>query len=155
MKKNVIILSFILLFIILICIVGIQVNSKMNNGIKQQNRQYEQYLNSEIYGTDVVTLINKATSNNETNDVAKDQKGFYINNEKNSIMIELIMITNEEKEETTTYKMETISKVGITEFIKNFNTTKFKCTNKTYHKETGQIAYIELTQQSNWIYFVN
>ena len=50
-------------------------------------------------------------------------------------------------ETETTYKMETISKVGITEFLKNFNTTKFKCTNKEYHKETEKISYIQITQQ--------
>lgn len=115
--------------------------------MKRQNTTYEQYLDSEIYGTDVVTLINMAISDNETNQIEKNQKDFYINNNKNSINIDVILITDEEKQETTTYKMEAISKVGITEFIKNFNTTKFKCTNKEYHEETGKISYIELSQQ--------
>lgn len=147
MKKNIIIISLILLVVIIICIVGINVNSKTNIAIKQANKQYEDYLNNEIYGTDVVTLINKAINNNESNNVAKDEKGFYINNNQNSIQIDLVMITNEEKQETTTYKMEAISKVGITEFIKNFNTAKFKCTKKEYHTATGKIAYIEISQQ--------
>lgn len=76
-----------------------------------------------------------------------DEKGFYINNNQNSIQIDLVMITDEEKATTTTYKMEAISEVGITEFIKNFNITEFKCTKKEYHTQTGQISYIELTQQ--------
>ena len=104
-------------------------------------------MNNEIYGTDVVTLINKAINNNESNNVAKDEKGFYINNNQNSIQIDLVMITDEEEKETKTYKMEAISKVGITEFIKNFNTAKFKCTKKEYHKDTGKISYIEISQQ--------
>ena len=86
MKKNVIIISVILLIIIVICIAGINVMSKINKGIKQQNNQYEQYLNSEIYGTDVITVINKAISNNESYNVNKDEKGLYINNNQNSIM---------------------------------------------------------------------
>lgn len=147
MKKNIVIISLILLIIIIICFVGITINSKTNRAIKQQNKEYEQYLNSEIYGTDVVTLINKAISCNENNNVQKDEKENYINNSQNSIQIDLVMITDEEKEETTTYKMEAISKVGITEFIKNFNTAKFKCTKKEYHAETGKIAYIEISQQ--------
>ena len=57
------------------------------------------------------------------------------------------MITNEEKNKTTTYRMETISKVGIDEFIANFNTAEFKITKMEYHKETGKIKYIEITQQ--------
>ena len=148
MKKNVIIISLILFTIIIICYIGINVNLKMNKGIKQQNREYEQYLENEIYGTDVVTLINKAINENESNNIPKDEKGFYINNNQNSITIELVMITDQEKQETTTYKMEAISKVGIKEFIKNFNTEKFKITKIEYHKETGHIAHIEIAQNN-------
>ena len=147
MKKNIIIISLILLIVIIICIVGINVNSKTNIAIMQANKQYEDFLNNAIYGTDVVTLINKAINNNESNNVEKNEKGFYINNNQNSIQIDLVMITNEEKQETNIYKMEAISKVGIKEFIKNFNTAKFKCTNKQYHTETGKIAHIEISQQ--------
>lgn len=147
MRKSVIIISLILLIIIVICVVGINVMSKTNKGIRHQNSQYEQYLNSEIYGTDVITLINKAISNNESYNVNKDKKGLYINNNQNSIQIDLVMITDEETKETTIYKMEAISKVGITEFIRNFNTAKFKCTKKEYHKDTGKISYIEISQQ--------
>lgn len=147
MKKNVIIISLILLMIIIVCIVMINLNSKVSNLTKKQNQEYEEYLEGTIYGTDVITLINKVSSNNELNNVEVDEKGFYINNNQNSIQIDLVMITDEEKATTTTYKMEAISEVGITEFIKNFNITEFKCTKKEYHTQTGQISYIELTQQ--------
>lgn len=147
MKKSIIIISTFLLVTIVVCIVGININAKNNNVARQQNKQFEDYLSNEIYGTDVVTLINKAINNNENNNVLKDEKGLYINNNQNSIQIDLVMITNEEKQETTIYKMEAISKVGITEFIKNFNTAKFKCTKKEYHTATGKIAHIELSQQ--------
>ena len=147
MKKNVIIISLILIVIIAICVVGINANSKTSKAIKQQNSEYEKYLTSEIYGTDVITLINKAISSNENNNVQKDEKENYVNNNQNSIQIDLIMITDEEKKETATYKMEAISKVGIAEFIKNFNTAKFKCTKTEYHEQTGKIAYMEISQQ--------
>ena len=147
MKKYIIIISLILMIIITICIVGINAKLRVKRANIQANSDYEQYLENEIYGTDVVTLINKAITNNEKNQVKKDEKGFYINNNQNSIKIDLVMITDEEKEETKVYKMEVISKVGITEFIKNFNTAKFKCTKIEYHKATGKIAYIELAQQ--------
>lgn len=148
MKKNVVIISLILLVIIIVCITMIIINSKTSRVVLNQNAEYEQYLEDTFYGTDVVTLINKAISSNETNNVIKDEKGFYITNNQNSIKIDLVMITDAEKEETTTYKMESIAKVGITEFIKNFNITEFKCTKKEYHSETGKIAYLEITQQS-------
>lgn len=149
MKKNIIIISLILVLIILISIIGIKVNAKTSKVIKKQNSEYEQYLNNEIYGTDVITLINKAVNNNEANKVTKDEKGFYIDNNQNSIKIDIVMITDEEKLETTVYKMEAISKVGIKEFIKNFNTAKFKCTKTEYHKETGKIKYIQIEQQGS------
>ena len=147
MKKNLIIISIALIVVIIICFVGIKVNSRTSNLIKRKNINYEQYVDCDIYGTDVVTLINMAISDNEENKIEKDEKGFYINNNKNSINIDIILITDEEKQETTTYRMETISKVGITEFIKNFNTTRFKCTNIKHHSQTGKISYIEITQQ--------
>ena len=147
MKKNVIIIALILLIIIIICIIGIKINSKTKELIVFKNKEYEQYLKNEIYGTDVITLINKAISNNETNNVIKDEKGFYTNNNQNSITIDLVMITDEEKKETASYKMETISKLGISDFIKNFNTAKFKCTDIQYHVQTKRIKYIELSQQ--------
>lgn len=148
MKKNILIISLVLLVIIIVCIAGIKLNSKANRIIKSQNKEYEEYLKDDIYGTDVITLINKAISNNKSNNISKDEKGYYIENNTNSIKINIIMITNEEKEKKATYSMELIDKVGITEFIKNFNTAKFKCTNIEYHKETGKIKYIEITQQT-------
>lgn len=147
MKKFLIILSLILIIIIIVCFVGIKLNLNISNRIMQKNKEYEKYLSSNIYGTDVVSLINKAMNSNEENNVEKDEKGFYIDNKNNSIIINLVMITDEEKKETATYRMEAISKVGITEFIKNFNTEEFKCTKILYHKETGRISHIELSQQ--------
>lgn len=147
MKKTILFISIILLIIIIICTIKISENTKKIQSIKKENAQYEQYAKKEIYGTDVMTLINKAVNQNEKNNVPKDEKENYNQNNKNSIIIEIVMITNEEKQETSTYRMETINKVGITEFISNFNTAKFKITKIDYHNQTGKIKYIEITQQ--------
>lgn len=146
MKKNVLIVCSILLIIIIVCVTFISMNSKKLAVVKQENKEYEQYQKQEIYGTEVITLINKAIDHNQKNNVQTDETGKYIDNETNSIIIDVIMITNEEKNTTTTYRMETINKVGIGEFIANFNTAKFKITNIQYHKQTGKIKYIEITQ---------
>lgn len=147
MKKNVLIVCSILLIIIIICVTFISMNSKKLAVVKQENKEYEQYQKQEIYGTEVITLINKAIDHNQKNNVQTDETGKYIDNKTNSIIIEVIMITNEEKNQITTYRMETINKVGIGEFIANFNTAKFKITNIQYHKQTGKIKYIEITQK--------
>lgn len=148
MKKKWMLIIFILLIIIISGCIGLQLNSKSKRKILQENRQYEQYLENEIYGTEVVTLINKAMNSNETNHIEKDEKGMYLDNHQTSILINLVMITNEDTGETTTYRMEAIAKVGVAEFIKNFNTAKFQCTQKRYHMETGKMAYIEIRQKT-------
>lgn len=147
MKKNIVIISLILLIIIIICFIGIWNNSKRLLMQKQENKEYEQYLNKEIYGTDVATILNKAMNSNKQNSL-EQKDGKYIENDTNSIIVELVMITNEEKEKTKKYRMETIDKVGISEFIKNFNTAKFKITKLEYHEQTRKIKYIEISQQN-------
>ena len=147
MKKNIVIISLILLIIIIICFIGIWNNYKRLLMQKQENKEYEQYLNKEIYGTDVATILNKAMNSNKQNSL-EQKDGKYIENDTNSIIVELVMITNEEKEKTKKYRMETIDKVGISEFIKNFNTAKFKIAKLEYHEQTRKIKYIEISQQN-------
>ena len=134
--------SFLLilaLFFIIICIVSLNLINIQNEKkeIARKNKKYEKYLNKEIIGTDIATLISKVTDSNERNGVLKDEKGNYINNEKNSIKIDLKMITINK-----TFPMETIYNNQIINFVQNFNTIKFKCTNIEYHKNTGLVSKI-------------
>ena len=147
MKKSIVIILVIILLLVIVSTIGISTKTRKLSAIKQENKQYEQYSKEEIYGTDVMTLINKAINQNDKNNVSKDEKDNYIDNNQNSITIDIIMITDEEKQETTIYKMETINKVGISEFIANFNTAKFKITKINYHNQTGRIKHIQITQQ--------
>lgn len=149
MRNNFIFIISILLIFITIIFIGTISNSKKKIVLNQANNEFEYYINKELYGTDVITLINKAINNNEKNNIPKDENQNYISNEENSINIDLIMITNEEMEKTKTYKMEKINRVGISEFIKNFNTAKFKITQTQYHRKTGKIKYIQISQQNS------
>ena len=147
MKKIVIIVTLMLLVLVIV-VVGINAKIKTEKVKKIQNEPYEVYLNGEIYGTDVITLINKAMNSNKSNLVSKDTRGYYINNDTNSILIDIEFITNSEENKTTVYKMEQISKLGTEEFIRNFNEAKFICSEKKYHLDTGKISYIKLTHVS-------
>lgn len=147
LKKSIFILVTILLIAVVISATFISINNKQRFMNRQQNKEYEKYLNKEIYGTDVITIINRATDSNQKNNVATNEKGNYISDGQNSILIDIVLITNEDKRETKSYKMENISKVGISKFITNFNTAKFRITKMDYHKETGKISNIEMTQQ--------
>ena len=119
MKKFII---FFAVSIIIICIISyIFINYKANyNVAKISNLEFENYLNKELYGTDVSTLINRAVDNNEKNSVQKNNKGIYLNNDKNSINIEIKM-----KDDDSTYKMEMFYKNGIQNFIKYYGNIKF------------------------------
>ena len=128
------ILALIFIVICLVCYNLIDIQSQ-NKELKEENYKYEQYLNKEILGTELATLISKVVDQNEKNGVQKDQKEYYIDNNQNSIRIDLKMTTIDK-----TYPMEEIYNNKITNFVQNFNTIKFKCTNIEYHKKTGKIS---------------
>ena len=133
---------FIVMMIILFCIIlGIGfIYSNYTIQVKQakeENKQYEYYLGKRVYGSVVATLINKAVDNNEKNQVQKDSKGNYINNEENSIQIDLDIV-----EVKKTYPMESIYQAQIKEFMKNFGDIQFECKKIEYHEKTGKIKYM-------------
>ena len=128
------ILAVIFIVICIVCYNLINIQSQ-NEVIKKENYTYEKYLNKEILGTELATLISKVVDQNEKNNILKDEKGHYIQNNQNSIKIDLKMTTIDK-----TYPMEEIYNNKIVNFVQNFNTIKFKCTNIEYHKETGKIS---------------
>ncbi len=141
MKKTlaiIIIIFLIVTFSVINFVLNIQTESRQ---IKKENMEYEYYLNKEIYGTDVATIINKAIENNKKNNVSLDENNFYIENKENSIKIELKMISIDK-----TYQMESIYNNDVTTFVKYFNLIKFKCSNIEYHKKTGKVSKIIFEQ---------
>ena len=80
MKKTFLILLLILLFIIFSVIGLIFEKQNEQKRVSKQNKQYEDYLNKEVKGTDIATLINKIIDQNEKNNIQKDEKGYYIDN---------------------------------------------------------------------------
>lgn len=141
MKKQIIIIFVIMLTITFITISYITRYPKENIEIKKHNNWYESYLDKEIYGTEVVTIINKAIEENKKNKIQQDEKKLYISNNKNSVKIELKMITIKK-----TYQMETIYNNDINNFIKHFNLIIFKCSEIQYHKKTGKISKMVFEQ---------
>lgn len=131
------ILIILLIFFIVICLVSgfiINIQSEKKQ-IIQENRQYETFLDKEVLGTDLATLISKVIDQNEKNNIQKDEKGYYLENNQNSIKIDLKMTTIDK-----TYPMEQIYNNEIARFVQNFNFIKFKCTNIEYHEKTGRVS---------------
>lgn len=143
MKKTLfIIITIIILLLILVCMYISNSNKKLQL-IKQVNQEYDVYSNKVVIGTDVTTIINKAIDSNEKNEIPKNEKGIYIENDTNSVRIELIMLA---EEGPRTFGMEAIQKAGITGFVKNFNLINFKCSNIEYHEKTKYIKKIVFEQ---------
>ena len=137
MKKGLVII--ILIFIVIMCLLASLLlnNTYTYNEIKQANSEYEQYLDQELTGINVATIINKVMDANKKNKVPKNESGFYIDNQTDSIKIEIKMITVEK-----TIEMESIYNKDMTEFVQHFSKITFKCSNIEYHKNTGRISKI-------------
>ena len=140
MKK---IIIFFAVIVIIICGISyLYLNYKAEyNMSKKANLEFEKYLNEEVYGTDLATIINRAIDSNKKNEVEINNKGIYLNNDTNSISME-IKITNND----TIYQMETFYNKGIQNFINNFGDIKFKCVDIKYHKSTNKVKYLLFEQ---------
>ena len=137
MKK--IIICILSIFLIIICIVVYGVYQKNENTaqIGVDNKTYESYENKEVLGTDIISIINKATDSNKKNDIKIGEDGNYIDNGKNSIRIEIKFL---ELEKVIT--MERINNVGIEKFWSNYGALSFKCTKIEYHEKTHRVKYM-------------
>lgn len=121
--KNTIIIFAIIFIIIISSVYGIYLEyQSKKRQVAQYNQEYETYLGKTMLGTEVVTVMNKAIDQNERNKILKDEKGYYADNNENSIKVYLKMVTIEK-----TYPMEEFYKNDMKTFVKNFNLIEFKC----------------------------
>ena len=135
--------------IFLLIIIGIvstisylYLNSINNQRIAQkENIKFEIYKDEEITGAEVTTLINKAINSNQQNEVEKDKKGRYIDNETNSINIDIKFIDDD-----VTYNIEKIYNNGMDKFLTYYRDIKFKCVDVQYHDKTQKIKYMLFEQ---------
>ncbi len=135
--------------IFLIIIIGIVSTVSylyLNNINKQriaqkENIKFEIYKEQEVTGAELTTLINKAIDTNEQNEVKKDNKGRYLDNEVNSINIDIKFIDDD-----VTYNIEKIFNNGMDKFMNYYRDIKFKCVDVQYHSKTQKIKYMLLEQ---------
>lgn len=140
MKK--VAIFFIIIILIICAIFSMYISYKANYNIsKKSNLSFEKYLNEEVYGSELATVINRAIDRNEKNEVEKNNKGIYQNNDTNSINIEIKMLDDD-----TIYQMETFYRGGIQNFINYYSNIKFKCVDIEYHSSTNQVKYMLFEQ---------
>ena len=150
MKKT--ITAILLIIVIIVIIITMQIRNIAQN--KQEalsfNSEYEKYKDKDLYGIDIVTVINKAIDNNTKYNIVKDEKGRYIEDEENSIKVELNLIASVDEKtgekNIVTHPMERLMEVGLDGFITNFNLTTFKVNKIEYHKKTGRVSKIVFEQ---------
>lgn len=140
MKK---IFMFLIIVLFIICSISyLYLNYKANYNIaRRTNMEYQKYLNQEIDGTEVATIINKVINSNEKNYIQKDKKNSYIENNEDSIKAEIKMLDTD-----SIYTFEQIYNKGIENFMSFYREIKFKCTNIQYHKSTNKVKYMLFEQ---------
>lgn len=140
MKKIAIFLAIIIIIICGISYLYLNYKAEYNTS-KKANMEFERYLNEEVYGADLATIINRAIDNNQKNEVERNNKGIYLDNNQNSINMEIKMIDDD-----SIYQMETIYNGGIQNFINYYNKIKFKCVEIKYHNSTNKVKYMLFEQ---------
>lgn len=140
MKK---IAMFLLIIIGIVSTISyLYLNSISNQRIAQkENIKFEIYKDEEITGAEVTTLINKSINSNQQNEIEKDKKGRYIDNETNSINIDIKFIDDD-----VTYNIEKIYNNGMDKFLTYYRDIKFKCVDVQYHDKTQKIKYMLFEQ---------
>lgn len=143
MKK--IIIFIVCIIIVLLSIFG---NKYINyreeqSKIKKENLEYEAYLDKEITGRELTTMINRAVNNNEKNSVKKDENGLYIDNDINSVKIEIKITDND-----TTYQMETLYNRGMETFIQYYGDISFYCA-KIEYNSNKRVSYVVFEQKTS------
>lgn len=133
---------FLTIIVIIVGISYMYMNYKANYYINQkENYQFSSYYNKELKGNEIATLINKAYDNNSSNNVAKDKKGKFVDNDNNSIKMDIKMLDTDK-----TYDMETLNSGGMDKFVQYYGQITFKCTKIDYHSSTGKVKYMLIEQ---------
>ena len=145
MKK----ILIILLILSIILVVGVYSVYRYRTNVYQiqkQNREYEQYYNIIVLGTELISIINKTIDLNTKNNIAKDDKGYFVDNGENSIKIN---VEFKYKNDTKTISMEEIASTGAESFVKVYSTANFKCTKIEYHEKTHNVKNVTFEEVSD------
>ena len=149
MKRNLIILISALLIVCVFVVYFVINYRNMQIDAQANNKDYITYKDKTIVGTTLVSLINKTVDNNEKNNIEKDEKNTYIENDKNSVKIYIYFLDLEKEDKyiETPYTMEQIYNNDTDNFIKLYGTSNFYCSNIDYHEKTGNVKSLTFEQQ--------
>lgn len=135
--KNKILLIVLILIVILLASIYWVYNYRTNALESQKiNKQFQSYYDTQMLGTELISIINKTEDVNTKYGIEKDEEGLFIENDINSIKV---YVNFKYKDEYRLLEIEKILNNGIENFIKTYSTASFKCTEITYHEKTGNV----------------
>ncbi len=134
MKKIVCLILIAVVVIISIFFMNFKEDEIKNINVNKFNLEYEYFNKKSLNGLEVASVINMAIDNNETLNIKRNEKGFYILDDEKSIEIYINLNTED------TYKMETLYGLGMKKFVEAFGSAEFECTSIEYHESTKRIA---------------
>lgn len=140
MKKLIILFCFVFIVVTIVTVKYMDYKQDYNE-LKKYNLEFDKNYQKKIYGIDLTTIINKVINNNKMNNVELDQNGRYINNDINSISMEIKMIDTDK-----VYPIEVLYNGGIERFVQYYGNIQFECTKIDYHKQTGKVKYLYFEQ---------
>ena len=136
MKKIAIFIFWVVVIIAIFSYIYYNYKTKKSE-IDSRNMIYKTAYGKEISGNDLATIINKALDSNKKNYIEKDSEGLYIENDENSIKIELKF-----QQSDYIFPMEKIYANKVSEFVRLYGQAIFKCTKIEYHKKTKLVKYL-------------
>lgn len=136
MKKYIILLIIVIIAICSISYLYLNYRMRTNN-VQASNKEYSSLYSKTIDGATLATNINKIIDKNTKNSVLKNEKGYFEDNDTNSIIVEIKF-----KDSDNIFRIEQIYNNGIQKFINLYSNLNFKCTKIEYHKKTNLISYM-------------
>ena len=121
--------------------------SNQKTEIKKINKEFLAYQNSSVQINTVVSLMNKAISQNQKNNIEQDANKLFKENNTNSIKIYLETTSSDGKTKVQ-IPMEGLilgEKAGAEKVEYAFSDLLFNITDVEYHEKTGQVSKIVFT----------
>lgn len=121
--------------------------SNQKTEIKKINKEFLAYQNSSVQINTVVSLMNKAISQNQKNNIEQDANKLFKENNTNSIKIYLETTSSDGKTKVQIPMEDLIlgEKAGAEKVEYAFSDLLFNITDVEYHEKTGQVSKIVFT----------
>ena len=145
MKK--VLVGILIVLLIMGAAIGYSINNKMKNkDIDSYNNSYEDYLNIDIRGATLLSLMNRVIDQNEKNNIEKNADGEYIENDTDSLKVYIKFVDRENM-----FSFEKINSVGMDMFAQNFSVSLFRCIKIDYHESTKQISRMYFEEVEDFV----